>query len=367
MACSFHDLPDELVRNVLRRLVFFSARNACGRSCRRLWLLVRADETLWVELCCSSWPSDLPGIGRPRIAEGTHLVAPLAIGIDERTLPTFADELRGGLELLQLAHRRTAARVGVRQLRLHRRRDLSRIMPGLTFHVAACVGGRIRAEVLTDITLVQCSLPSHLGLLLGHVRCLRLWDCVLARDDAEMVQALAAVPLETLVWVSHRQQVPIELLEITRERPLRTLALSLEKVSLASSESVYGLPISMHVARLRSGHVHERDYGEAERVRARMRTRRTCNYARTSVHICPAHMACAYGLRIWPAQMVGLEDAEAREAGGNISWLNCTGACPSRCPCPCKCPRMFLCIASGSCGSVGTSTKVQVHAHRRRG
>ena len=79
-----------------------------------------------------------------RLEEDSRLVASVSIGVDERTLPTFADELRSALEVIQLANRRTAAYVGVGELRLQRRRDVSRLMPGLNFHIATCAGGRVR-------------------------------------------------------------------------------------------------------------------------------------------------------------------------------------------------------------------------------
>lgn len=181
--------------------------------------------------------------------------ARVSIGVDVETLPRFASMLRDALEIVQLAHRRSARRVGVDSLRLHRVVDLPSVLPPLSFQIAAAssgVGVTVRCERLCEVTLCQCLLPPKLGCLLAHVQSLRLWDCPLSGgrhygdEGAVLVQTLATVPLSTLVWTSERQPIPIELLETPRDRPLHHLVLSASQFEGdASSELSEGVGWSL--------------------------------------------------------------------------------------------------------------------------
>ena len=236
------ELGDDVLRRVLHPRLTLSTRSVLSRVCRRLRDLVRAETTLLVELTCTPWITTLPsGIGRagPRDDE---LVAPVSVGIDLTTVPSCAPVLADALELVLSAHRRTASAVSVRYLRLHRHRELRRLLPALSFQVAAAASvpphRNIVAERLREITLMHCSLPIHLGRLLTHVHSLRIWDCAIESNSeeawAELVGSLAAMPLETLVWAGERQPIPAQLLETRRETSLSRLVLAMDCIELDS-------------------------------------------------------------------------------------------------------------------------------------
>lgn len=233
-------LSDDLLRDVLRRLQPWkrATRWAIARVCRRFAALVRADTTLFVDLACDKWETDLAGLGRMHVL-GDALVCPMSISVDVSTLPGFARRLNDALELALLAHRRTAAHASVRSLHLHRRHDLPALLPGLSFHIAS-----VRSECIRDVTLTQCALPPNLGRLLAHVRHLQLFDCPLQMvpgqgeqlAGAALVAGLSSVPLESLLWVNERQTLPLELLETPRSTSPRTLVLGLDCLDLPSAE-----------------------------------------------------------------------------------------------------------------------------------
>ena len=232
---------DTLSDDLLRRVLLHQPRPPCVtriallRVSRRIAAIVRAETTLWVDLSCSAWPTSLPGIGRIASAHDM-LVVPIAIGVDADTLPTFSFMLRAAIEIVRLAYRCSAAQVGVKSLRLERHSDrLDRILPPLCCHIAAHRGP------CHEVTLTQCSLPPSLGRMLAHVRSLRLCNCPMGESFPEckgLAESLAVVPLHTLVWVSERQHVPLELLETRRAHPLEHLVLSLDRMALETLDGV---------------------------------------------------------------------------------------------------------------------------------
>ena len=232
---------DTLSDDLLHRVLLHprppcATRIALLRVSRRIAAIVRADTTLWVELSCSAWPTRLPGIGRIASDNGM-LIVPIAIGVDADTLPSFSFALRAAIEIVRLAYRCSAAQVGVKSLRLQRHSDrLDRILPPLCCHIAAHRGP------CHEVTLTQCSLPPSLGRLLAHVRALRVWDCPIMGESFPeckgLAESLAVVPLHTLVWVSERQHVPLELLETRRVHPLEHLVLSIDHMALETLDGV---------------------------------------------------------------------------------------------------------------------------------
>lgn len=214
-------LSDDLLRYVLRRAPrAHAARIAHAAICRRFAEIVRSEETLGVALRCGAHETELFGVGAPALVRG-EAVAPLALGVNERSLPRFGDSLGRALDIAHRAHRRSFSAVSVTSLRLQRRNDLAAVLPGILFHIqlsAALGGDRVRGSALTDVALSMCSLPASLGRLVPNVTRLRLYECPVEGGPAaaqKLVAGLAPLPLRTLVWTCSEQSLPASLLTLS--------------------------------------------------------------------------------------------------------------------------------------------------------
>ena len=243
------ELSDDLLRLVVRRIGSYEHRHSLARTCRRCGETVRAECTLWVELVSSLWSGQDVGMSAPSVVDGA-LSMPLQIDVTVDTLHNFPGRIRWALDLQLLAHRRSASTVGVRSLSLLDRDDLLKVLPGLSFHLAGLafqLGDRVNPETLSSLTLVHCELPANMGLLLSHVRRLRIWECVVqgvkgrsSQSEAEYEQMLARslsmLQLDDFVWIGGRHRPPpLALLETARAphaHALRRLVLAVDHMAL---------------------------------------------------------------------------------------------------------------------------------------
>ena len=129
-------LSDDILRHIVARIPSYEHRHSFALSCTRAADASRAETTLWVELHSGVWESQGVGLpAAPSVTDG-RLTAPLHIDVRDDSLPHFSGRLRWALNILLLAHRRSAAQVGLHSLRLIERQDLERVIPGLAFHLA---------------------------------------------------------------------------------------------------------------------------------------------------------------------------------------------------------------------------------------
>lgn len=227
---SILSLGDDLLCELLRRVMPASCevRLALASTCKRWAAIMREAETLWLEIFCNAWPTTLPGIGVAAVVEGQR-VCPISIGVTPSSLAEVGGKLKGATELLLLAYRHSVSKVAVRSLQLRRHTRVSELIPGLSFHIAAST-----MSTLLELSLCQCMLPVRLGMLIRNVRSLKLWECPLEDNSDEarqqLVDGLASVPLETLVWAGRRHRAPLELLETPLHSSLRSLAASVDQL-----------------------------------------------------------------------------------------------------------------------------------------
>ena len=135
---------DDVLRCLVRCISDYAHRYAFARCCRRVGEAVRDESTLWIDLRCGTWECFEVGLSAAAAVIDGRLAMPVRIDVVEEALAHYSGRLRWALELLLLAHRRSVATVGLHSLRLFRRDDLPRLLPGLAFHLAgaAMLGGK---------------------------------------------------------------------------------------------------------------------------------------------------------------------------------------------------------------------------------
>ena len=262
----------------MRNIKAYGHRQAFGRTASRLASIVRNEETLNVEITSGTWVLQRVGFEVPLVIDGSA-TAPIAIDVDEGSLHLFDSRLHWAIDHLRLAYRKSISNVEVSSLRLHRRKDISQILPGLSFHIAGAALRRHQIpravhasssssssssnfnSLLGDLTLTQCTLPTNLARMLPHVRRLRIWDCFIQttagqpvhRDRLEFAKGLMALPqLDALIWAGESRPPPTELLDASRaatassDTPLanlKTLVLGIDRLDFEHREE--GLPLEL--------------------------------------------------------------------------------------------------------------------------
>lgn len=263
MAASRLDgLSDDILRSVIGHLPSYNHRQMLARTAQRFATVVRAQETMYIEMTSGTWVLHGVGCEEPCIVNGKP-TSPISIDVDACTLHTFSERLRWALNMVLLAFRKSMSALEISSLRLHQRKDIPAILPGLSFFLVGAamqVPGVVhsnRHAGLRELTMTYCVLPSNLALMIPHVQRLRLWDCVVewspaaSGSSAETVHGqraflaasvLGLAALRELVWGGETRPAPPELLlesprtEVDGRARLEVLVLSTDKMQGLSSD-----------------------------------------------------------------------------------------------------------------------------------
>lgn len=215
-----------------------------------------------VEITSGTWELRRVAFEEPCIVNGKP-TSPIGIDIDARTLHTFPERLAWAVNYALLAFRRSVSTLEISSLRLHQRKDIPAILPGLSFYLVGAamqlpgVVHTYQHAGLRELTLTHCALPSNLALMIPHVHRLRLWDCVVewspasSGSSADTVHGhraflagsvLGLAHLRELVWGGETRPAPPELLleapraEAEGRAKLEVLVLSTDKMQGLSSD-----------------------------------------------------------------------------------------------------------------------------------
>ena len=231
-------LSDDLLHAVLvAGALDLRARFALARVCRRFESLLRAGETLHIDVESNAYPSFMASLGEVRADETADArAATLELGLSRSTIDRTSGRLRHAIEVFLLAHRRSVSRVSLRSWSFIRHAaDVCALLPPLGFYaelVARASCGRVLSPcALTDLSLRQCTLSPGLAKCVPSAVRLRFWECPLAdgADTAEIVVSELAglAHLRSLVWMGESHAAPLELLAASRRpRGLRRVAIS---------------------------------------------------------------------------------------------------------------------------------------------